>query len=708
MLFMLKAYHNENKIIILVKILCGCIAPLFAFIYSAFHKLTPMKAIFPLIGFLGGISASLNSDMLNAFTKHLNDGTILREGQIRTLKDKLTNVLGSVYTEDFYSVDSDVGKKYENIKEAFYQGILSKKRNNFSLQKRIFKYGCLLFFKERIQEKKGKKEFTSLDTLTYQIIAGNLDKYKDRFFVTDSEVSDVINECTDDVDSGDSEKEVCYENNVKKILSYYLRVLSRLSGGMEKRFVYFQTLEKDIVSILENMSIGDKLCQNIHDVFLKLDTAAKACIGCSQKESSVALKNFNLLAENSIKLLEEYKVTALKGCKEYIAAKIKESFDNAQTRATLASYKPDELKLINLFNLAISTITFSSMKTPSISVLKSFSFDLLSYYMYEAIDYHYIDNLKLCVIGKKPEIIDSAALDKALSEVFWDNNHRTNNVSSFRINDSDLFSVASAPKDPKPEDKTVLENAAKKFKDGIVYFVPRAKSWLESKINFNAEDEKLRKEREAAIKYINQKEDSFTTNEDLKTTHPYPQTREQRCYYTRHFRNQMKNKISRFTTAQTLYLEKYVDEIEVLIMNECVNILQTVNLGNNSKKLSRIASRVQYDKLDANKSYIEKIMDNKSIVDAFRFFRLRTAYESAIAEFYDKKPDCVRFSDLVKTMAAKNFIGILGSEDSRLQQIEFFWGSAMAVTFCISVFLGYLIYKTIFKKFKRKIRREKR
>jgi len=705
---MCRAYHKENKIT--VKILCFLVValhPPFEFIYSAFHKLTPMKVIFPLIGFLGGISASLNPHILNTFTKYLNDGTILREGQIRALKNELTNVFGPAYAEDFYSADSDVKKKYENMKEAFYQRILSKKRSNFSSQKRVFKYGCLLFFKERIQEKKGKKEFTSLDTFTYQIIAENLDEYKDRFFVTDSEVSAVINECTDDANGDDSEKEKYYDKNIKKILSYYLRVLSRLSGGMEKRFVYFQTLGQNIMSILENVSIKNKLCQNIRDVFLELDNAAKTCISCSQKENSAALKNFNLLSESRIKLLEEYKEAALKGFKEHIDAEVKGSFDSVQKKEILASYRPDELKLINLFNLAISIITFSSMATPSISVLKSFSFDLLSYYMYKTIDYHYIDNLKSYVIGKESKNIDSSALDKALSEVFWDG-HRTNNVSAFRINDNELFSVVSAPKDPKPEDKGMFDNAFNKAKEGLFNLVPNTKFWVKSKTDFNAEDEKLRKEREAAIKYINQKEDSFTTNEELKNAHPYPQTREQRCYYTRHFKNQLENKKIRFTTTQTLYLEKYVDEIEVLTMKECVNILQTVNLGNNTKKLSRISPQVQYDKLDSNKSYIERILDSKNVSDAFRFFRLRTAYELVISEFYDKKPNYVGFDDLVKTMAAKNFTGILGIENSKLQTVEFFWGSAAVVAFCISVFLGLLIYKTFFKKFKRNIRREKR
>jgi hypothetical protein len=166
-----------------------------------------------------------------------------------------------------------------------------------------------------------------------------------------------------------------------------------------------------------------------------------------------------------------------------------------------------------------------------------------------------MDDLKTST-KRAPGNISDPTLDKALFEVFWDN-RRISNLSGFTIRNDDLFSVIKAAKEPDAKNEGFMNNPLGKIKNAVYYALLNIGAWGKNKIDFDTQDEKLRKEKRRTMKYINQIEDSFTTNDELNATHPHTSTREQRCYYTRHFQNELRDKNARISVVDTICLRNY-------------------------------------------------------------------------------------------------------------------------------------------------------
>lgn len=416
---------------------------------------------------------------------------------------------------------------------------------------------------------------------------------------------------------------------------------------MKNRFVYFSAVRDKILSLIDQSSHNEELFKDISNIFDDLDLAAQNCSKYFQKidpkkkeiEKDKQTDNFIALCRNSISLLQAYKKRALEVYRTGL------SCEDQRKREFLSLQKFDEFRLINHFNLAISTLSLCCSLHKNTekdeSILKSFIFDLLSYYMHKAMDYHYLNKLQENT-EKSPKTCTSQSLDRVLSEVFLDS-QRINNVRKFEIKEEDLYCIKYKPKEPEKKDKNegMQEMLTNRAKDGFWWFFDnphkRLFDFLKTKADFNAQDEKIKKERRDALKYINQKEDSFTENEDLEGAHPHPETRQKRWYYTEYFKDLMKSTNLDNPGDFKVYLEDYVDESPLKVMKICGEILKELKLQGKINDLNRVFSDLRYNKLETNKKVIKKFLSKKNLKTAFRPVCIFLLYKSASDQTSDKE-----------------------------------------------------------------------
>lgn len=105
-----------------------------------------MKLNLTILKLLKVALASLDIRQLRSFTNDLDSGAVQREVLARKFRAEIMQVFGNKYSTDLYKDGSDVERIYDDMKESYFKSIFSKKRSNFSSQKKIFKYCCLLFF----------------------------------------------------------------------------------------------------------------------------------------------------------------------------------------------------------------------------------------------------------------------------------------------------------------------------------------------------------------------------------------------------------------------------------------------------------------------------------------------------------------------------------------------------------------------------------
>lgn len=464
--------------------------------------------------------------------------------------------------------------------------------------------------------------------------------------------------------------------------------------------MYFSTVHDKILSLIDQSSHDKELFKDISNVFYDLDLAAQNCsiylqkIGRKKKEieKDKQTDNFIALSKNSISLLQACKKRAL------VAYRAGLSCEDQRKREFLNFQKFDEFRLINHLNLAISTLSLCCSLYKDTekdeNILKSFIFDLLSYYMHKAMDCHYLNKLQEDA-EKSPRTCTSQSVDKVLSEVYLDS-QRINNVRQFEIEEEDLYCIRYKPKEPEKKDKNkgMQDMLINRVKDGFWWFFDnphrRIYDFVMTKAEFDAQNEKIKRERRDALKYINQKEDSFTGNEDLEGAHPLPETIQKRWYYTKYFNDSMKSTQLDKPGNFKVYLEDYVDDNPLKVMKMCGEILKELKLQDKTNDLNKVFSDLRYDKLKDNKEIIKKLLSKKNLKTAFRPIRMFLFYKSVSDQVSDKEEIKID-DDFLKRTNEKHLKEL---EHQKLLQILKF---TTTVSLVVVIVLGYKLCQRMAK-----------